>query len=84
MEWKDIENFLRARGSDGKCPFCKENDWVAVEDDFNLALPVAVAGKRVPSEVLTVGLVCRQCGFLRLHAQDVLAGDVGSRTAEER
>lgn len=59
--------------TEGECTACGENKWMPGEDLLGIGTPHGIPAHGV--EFLS--LICGNCGFLRLHAADVLEGTVG-------
>jgi hypothetical protein len=64
---------LADRGANRACPVCTRVDWIV--DDTPAAINAAdpdtettLVGVSVPAAIL----VCRNCGFIRLHSVEVL------------
>jgi hypothetical protein len=72
MDVGDLNNFLRSRNAATPCPVCHHqgcDGWAVLEggSNFNLATDSAP-----PGLVKAIPLVCRNCGFIRLHAFDAM------------
>src|SRR3954451_17278657 len=72
---REFENRLKSRGVSGECPSCHhEGDWI-VEPRLVALLLVADSGKLADDALNAVAMVCRNCGFIRLHtARDPVEG----------
>lgn len=69
MDRRELNNFLKSRGADTDCPVCGyDGDWVRIQDDHDINLPVA----HLPASVGVTALVCENCGFIRLHSTEAI------------
>jgi hypothetical protein len=65
-----IQNALETAGAKLACPSCDHVDWSRDPDPVVLPIPQA-GGKLIPA-VPAYMLMCRNCGFIRLHSTKVL------------
>jgi hypothetical protein len=73
----DLLDFLASRGARRPCPACGHEQW----DGWNqrLTLPRTLDDMQsTPLEVIP--LVCKNCGFVRLHSAHVLSDPRGENT----
>ena len=67
---RDLFDFLASRGARKACPLCGHEQWDGGEQ--RLSLPRTLTGaEHDPLEVIP--LVCRNCGFVRLHSSRMLS-----------
>ena len=67
---RDIFDFLASRGARKACPVCAHEDWDGWDRRSTLPRWLDEAGHD-PLEVIP--LLCRNCGFVRLHSSHVLS-----------
>ena len=67
---RDLFDFLASRGASKACPVCGREDWDGW--DQRAALPRTLDGQDYTA-VEVVPLLCRNCGFMRLHSAHVLS-----------
>jgi predicted Zn-ribbon and HTH transcriptional regulator len=66
---RDLSDFLASRGARKACPLCGHEDWDGW--DQRLTVPRALNGTEY-EPLVVIPLLCRNCGFVRLHASHVL------------
>jgi len=70
MDAREFSNFIISRGADRECPACGHNgQWArvgATDSDLKLSTPDGTG------MILAAGLVCQNCGLIRLHSVDVI------------
>jgi hypothetical protein len=81
---------LEARWSNMACPFCRTNSWQILGDLEHVGAlipgtspdwePVGAEGNG--RGVLVYVLICKKCGFVRLHARDTLHDNAAPDTDE--
>jgi hypothetical protein len=70
----DLE--LAHKGARQECPVCGELEWLADDTPAAVSAADVDSDEVVMSEALLAAiLVCRNCGFIRLHAANVLLGE---------
>ena len=67
---RDLVDFLASRGARKQCPLCGQEQWTGW--DQRLALPRTLEGADSMA-IEVIPLICRNCGFVRLHAAHVLS-----------
>ena len=80
LDYGDVLRILAARGVPAPCPICNHEDWQALGPLKNLLASVPVAdldGEHVAmggdwTVLLAFALICRNCGFIRLHSRRAL------------
>lgn len=71
MDRRELGNFFTSRGADRDCPACGyDGQWIRVEADRDILLVAQGSGGSEGIPVTAV--LCRNCGFVRLHAIDVV------------
>jgi uncharacterized metal-binding protein len=73
---EDLREGLGRKCDEELCPFCRREAWVSIGDSFYLKTDeVSPPGViHIPEHGIPVyGLVCRNCGFLRMHVATTLA-----------
>jgi hypothetical protein len=63
-DWEHVKAALIAKGAlkSRRCPCCEQEDWLVTEP---LQFAVAASGP-------TIALVCKNCGYVRLHDRTIL------------
>jgi hypothetical protein len=80
LDYDAVLRLLKKRGIPADCPICSANEWQVLGPLENLlgAIPVAdLEGEHVSmgkdwTVLLAFALVCRKCGFIRLHSRKAL------------
>lgn len=67
-----LSALFAAKGVDGKCPMCSQFAWDMPEDAHAEAFGVVLPWRHIDGGLYSTGigclsLVCRNCGFVRLH-----------------
>lgn len=69
MDARELSNFFTSRGADRECPICGyDGEWARIEADGDLKLNTINGLGMVP----VAAVLCRNCGFVRLHAVDAV------------
>jgi len=67
---------LVSRGADAPCPACGEDNWTALQQpDIDLAIPGEDSQSRKVIGLPVVVIACLKCGFVRLHARDIITNE---------
>jgi hypothetical protein len=76
VDERELSNILVSRGADAPCPACGADNWTALQQrDLDLAIPGEYPDGRKVVGLRVMPIVCLQCGFVRLHARDVLTNE---------
>ncbi len=64
---------LSKRGINPECECCRKNDWTVIDQAVSVQITDLSGSVRIPApEVPSAGLVCNNCGNIRLFALGVL------------
>ncbi len=74
---EDRQKIIEALGAKRKnnvCPVCSANSWILAENFIPLSLQdvssgLVIGGPSIPA----IALVCKNCGYIAMHASKVLA-----------
>lgn len=67
---RDLVDFLASRGARKQCPLCGHEDWAGWDQRIALSR-VHEGSDTAPLDVIP--LLCRNCGYVRLHSAHVLS-----------
>jgi hypothetical protein len=67
MTNREAREVLKSLGAHPECPSCRRTSWSARPD-------AVVSTKDEPGEISAHVFLCNSCGFMRLHAVEVLTG----------
>jgi hypothetical protein len=80
MDFEALSNTLYEKGARGNCAMCGQNNWAVLgPSPTSKPLPIVLhavqkdGSMELGRGVGAAGWVCGNCGFIRLHALDVLA-----------
>lgn len=71
-----LVELLKEKTTTSLCPFCGEDDWSVplLEDTTGVALPWAKNTDLYMEGSPAVMMLCKRCGFVRLHSLLILSG----------
>jgi hypothetical protein len=74
MESQRYEQALNRKGAKEPCAACGEAEWLG--GDAEMGLSRVKNGALIPNEIMKVlPMICKNCGFVRLHSTDILLSD---------
>jgi hypothetical protein len=73
---RELSNILVSRGAMPDCPICGVNHWTTMaQRDLDFAIPAEQPDGRKVVGLRVVPVACLKCGFVRLHAWDILSNE---------
>ena len=74
---EEIQAYLDRKGVKEACLCCGYPDAVVDPDNLTVGLPgIADAALDLASVIPAISIICKRCGFVRLHAVDYLLGNL--------
>lgn len=88
LRFNQLVDFFHSVENDSACPICKTSAWSIFHDDrgpITVGLPVADMSwaNNATISVYAYGASCDQCGFIRLHDQQVVHKQFEARQKEQ-
>ena len=74
IDFKDqLISELAKRGVNHACEVCSKNDWAVVDQALSIQITDLTGNVRIPApQIPSAGLVCNNCGNIRIFALGVL------------
>ncbi len=70
---------LKEKGAAPSCEVCHQNNWAVVDQAIAAPITDLSGGLRIPQpQIPCAGLICNNCGNLRLFALGALGIEIGS------
>ena len=72
MEPERLRAAAKEKGLTGECPFCNHTSWAPGESTYLVQALDASGGVEAGRGFHAAAIICRNCGFIRLHHADIL------------